>query len=532
MRQIHFVLLYNILHNSRVLIKIQFFVILSVVLSCTTDYFSTASYATTYYVSSKGRDTNPGTSMNSAWATLEKVNGTDFLPGDKVLFEAGSTFSGKLTFISKSGLAGKRIIVSSYGSGRAMINGGDGVAFLNTGSNYMTVRNIDFIGSGRKAGNITAGISLSKASHTVLDSCSVSGFQKAGLNISNCDSSSFTYINAHDNGSAGIYAGGGSNLYFGYCRADNNPGDPTNLTNHSGNGILIGGNQINHCLVEYCEASDNGWDMPRGGNGPAGIWCYDASYITFQYCLAHHNKTSANGGDGDGFDMDGGSTNCTIQYCLAYSNMGPGFLLCEYSRSNTWENNTLRYNISINDATKNGGTGILFWYTGGGTNFKNAFIFNNLVYNNLDNAIWFHDPCPGSRISNNIFIFKNKAFNGTYSSADFSGNCYWKIGGGFNCDSITDFTTWANKKDKEKVNGVIVGMNSDPLLDLPSIISLTITDPTKLKTLTQFMLQANSPCINKGMNLKQLYNIDPGKYDFFGISIQASKTFNIGPCEH
>ena len=76
---------------------------LSVGLPCTTDYCPSAYCATTYYVSSKGRDTNAGTSMNSAWATLEKVNSTDFLPGEKVLFEGGSTFSGKLTFISKSG---------------------------------------------------------------------------------------------------------------------------------------------------------------------------------------------------------------------------------------------------------------------------------------------------------------------------------------------------------------------------------------------------------------------------------------------
>jgi len=75
-------------------------------------------------------------------------------------------------------------------------------------------------------------------------------------------------------------------------------------------------------------------------------------------------------------------------------------------------------------------------------------------------------------------------------------------------------------------------MNSDPLLNLPADISLNLIDPTKLKTLTQFILQANSPCTNKGLNLKQLYNIDSGKYDFFGNSIQASKTFNIGPYEH
>ena len=64
------------------------------------------------------------------------------------------------------------------------------------------------------------------------------------------------------------------NVTIVHCRADDNPGDPTNLTNHSGNGIIAG-----HCtnvLIDSCSATNNGWDMPRIGNGPVGIWCYEA----------------------------------------------------------------------------------------------------------------------------------------------------------------------------------------------------------------------------------------------------------------
>ena len=31
-------------------------------------------------------------------------------------------------------------------------------------------------------------------------------------------------------------------IYIGYCKAENNPGDPTELKNHSGNGIVVGFN--------------------------------------------------------------------------------------------------------------------------------------------------------------------------------------------------------------------------------------------------------------------------------------------------
>ena len=100
-----------------------------------------------------------------------------------------------------------------------------------------------------------------------------------------------THVYAHDNGSAGITVEGSGDkkdsreIYIGYCRAENNAGDPTNLTNHSGNGIVVG-----HCTkvtIEYCEATNNGWDMPRIGNGPVGIWGYEADSLIIQHCLSY-----------------------------------------------------------------------------------------------------------------------------------------------------------------------------------------------------------------------------------------------------
>ena len=104
----------------------------------------------------------------------------------------------------------------------------------------------------------------------------------------------------------------------------NNPGDPTNLTNHSGNGIVVG-----HCtnvLIDHCMATNNGWDMPRIGNGPVGIWCYEADSVVIQHCLSYRNKTSVGGADGGGFDFDGGVTNSIIQYCLVLRKPGKRLL--------------------------------------------------------------------------------------------------------------------------------------------------------------------------------------------------------------
>ena len=41
-----------------------------------------------YYISSTGDDTNPATEAEP-WKSIEKVNATDFEPGDKILFQGG-----------------------------------------------------------------------------------------------------------------------------------------------------------------------------------------------------------------------------------------------------------------------------------------------------------------------------------------------------------------------------------------------------------------------------------------------------------
>jgi hypothetical protein len=41
-------------------------------------------------------DANPGTTRRKPWRSLEKANAKRFQPGDRVLFRAGSTWSGQL----------------------------------------------------------------------------------------------------------------------------------------------------------------------------------------------------------------------------------------------------------------------------------------------------------------------------------------------------------------------------------------------------------------------------------------------------
>ncbi|HBE04763.1 MAG TPA: hypothetical protein DC049_20135, partial [Spirochaetia bacterium] len=73
------------------------------------------SSATFYYLDAAGgNDTNSGLSPTASWKTLDKLNNTALLPGDKVLFKRGEKWRGQI--ISRSGSeTGGVVTYSDYG---------------------------------------------------------------------------------------------------------------------------------------------------------------------------------------------------------------------------------------------------------------------------------------------------------------------------------------------------------------------------------------------------------------------------------
>ncbi|MBC8181517.1 hypothetical protein H8E88_10380 [candidate division KSB1 bacterium] len=80
-------------------------------------YAETSEKQSSFYVTQHGDDENPGTKA-LPWRTLKPVNQHTFNPGDTVLFSRGSSFNGAL-HISGSGVTGRPIIYTEYGTGRA-----------------------------------------------------------------------------------------------------------------------------------------------------------------------------------------------------------------------------------------------------------------------------------------------------------------------------------------------------------------------------------------------------------------------------
>ncbi|MEP7375210.1 MAG: right-handed parallel beta-helix repeat-containing protein [Chitinophagaceae bacterium] len=491
------------------------------------------SKARAYYLSVSGNDLDNG-SKAKPWKTISHLNDQLLKAGDSVYFEGGQIFTGGIFIDSNEmGTTGKPIVVTSYGNGKAIIDGTNATALTVNRSSFINILNLGFKGSGRKTGNTKDGVIINNSNNIYIDSLSVSGFQKSGLLVYASANVEVNRVYAYDNGFAGIHIIGRNgktdchDILIRNCLAENNPGDPTNLTNHSGNGILAG--YCKKVTIEYCAASNNGWDMPRTGNGPVGIWTYESDSVVIQHCIAYRNKTSPGASDGGGFDLDGGVTNAVIQYCLSYENQGSGFGLFQYAGASNWYNNVIRYNISENDgAVTTHCAGILIWNSSDvADQLKDCFIYNNTIYNSKAPAIAYatESKNQGFRFYNNIFIGKDDIVTGKETNSIYLGNNWYSLTNGFLIDGSTSFQNWATTYNKEKYNNQLVGMNVNPSFVNPGIAA--ITAPSQLNTFTNYQLPAGSLLRTQGLDVLQLFTIDNGGKTF-NQSTTPSK--GIGAC--
>ena len=404
-----------------------------------------SSPQSTYYVNSQsGNDNHRGT-LKKPFKSIEKINSLQLQAGNSVFFAGEQKFDGTLKLSSLTGTKEQPIVIGSYGNGRAIINGGNTNSIQADSCSWLQVKNLVVTGNGRLQGNTGSGVVFRKVQNCMIDSLEASGFLWSGVKAVGGKNLRITNVFAHDNGFSGINiesdgqdAGGleGSgqktfrNLYIANCVTENNPGCPAVLNNHSGNGILIGG--VTNGTIEYCEAMGNGWDMPREGNGPVGIWAYQSDSITIQYCYSHDNHTSEKGLDGGGFDFDGGMTNSVMQHNFSANNEGPGYGLFQYSGASVWKNNIVRNNISYNDGRKNGQAGFLMWFDSGLTEpMSDCQIYENTVVNCYGHAVNFEPGnYPGFNFRNNVFLLTGHSLsfvNGNYTGAMFANNQAWSI---------------------------------------------------------------------------------------------------------
>jgi hypothetical protein len=473
-----------------------------------------------YYIDLKmGDDNNPGT-IRKPLKTLNELNKRIKKKVSGIYFAGGQIFDGTLLLNDIIGTKKAPVIISSWGDGRAAINGNNKEAIRVENCQNLWINNLNIKGNGRKGGNISNGLSIVRSSNCLVEQLSAEGFQKSGLELFDCKDIQVKKVMAVNNGFCGINIMGSNTGLSGKiliqgCKAENNPGDPTILDNHSGNGILVG--VSDSVTIDHCTATNNGWDMPRQGNGPVGIWAWQSNHVTIQYCISYRNKTSKNAKDGGGFDLDGGVTNSVIQYCLSYENQGAGYGLFQYPGASDWSNNVIRYCISINDAMTTEGAGSFFIWNGSAESnqLTNCMIYNNFVYNSATPVISYENASAHKNFSfcNNIFLGSGQLINGHTEGSSFAGNVWWSALGNIEFMEYGNLAEWAKATGQEMFKGKLVGMQTDPMLRGPFITS--IADPYKLNSLEGYKLKSESPLRNRGVSVKSLFNIKEQVTDFY-----------------
>jgi hypothetical protein len=313
-----------------------------------------------------------------------------------------------------------------------------------------------------------------------------------------------------------------------------------NSANSSGNGIVF--NDVDGGTIQRSTIYQNGLNCYTTGGGPFGAWSFDCKNVTIQYCEAYGNG-SLGLYDGGGFDIDGGDTNCIIQYSYSHDNMGAGFLCAEfYGAARAWNNNTIRYNISHNDATQGSarGQGAVTLWSGSSnpaSQMKNALIYGNTVYVAQYNALLDDSPTTNTRIYNNIFYADNgqltaEVGDSAAGGVTLCGNDYFSNTGTLNLqwngvayNSLADFQ---NATQQETLNGQPTGSSADPLL-VNVLAQITVNNPDALATsLTAFQLTDRSPLLALGINLQTQFGIHTCQHDFFGNSLPSSGAYSVG----
>jgi hypothetical protein len=520
----------------------------------------------TYYVSPDGDDSNDGTSSSTAWKTIDKVNTINFQQGDRILFEGGQTFSGTLQFDANDvGTQSDKIVVGSYGTGRAIVYAGNGYGIKVVGTVGIRIDDINVVGAGRLVQVLPdpadigkwvyytiSGIWIDASQFIDVNAVEVSGFQHAGVCIVNSEDINITNVYAHQNGYMGIGTDYGDigiikrndptdpdlfsrRINISNCQAIDNPGDHTITTNHSGSGILLV--ECKDSIIQYSEAAHNGYDMgPNNSSagGPVGIWIVnDTSEVIVQNNISHNNDSS-NGIDGGGFDLDGYVYNNLFQYNYSYDNNGPSFLCFEYSQnpSTSWGDNTIRYNIGENDGAGSGKSNVTVGWKTKNTNIYNNTFFNSNGRFNISSAS-YGVRAYGYNFWNNIFYnTQGDKFTQNINNATnkFQGNAYYALNNRFDIDGYTSLPAWRAGTGQEMVGTTPVGINVDPKLTNPGN-GEKLTDPTKLSDLNAYKLLDNSPMINAGLDIQALFGINAGSKDFYGNTNKVGGYFDIGAHE-
>ena len=161
--------------------------------------------------------------------------------------------------------------------------------------------------------------------------------------------------------------------------------------------------------------------------------------------------------------------------------------------------------------------GIFIWNgTDDPEQLKDCYIYNNTTYNAHGGALCYEPMSrnKGFQFYNNIFVGKDDLIKGMITSGIFQANNWYSLDSGFNFGGIRSFSSWVKQSGNEYRDGVMTGMNIDPLFENPGETKLT--DPYQLKDYNNYRIPAGSPLSEKGMILPESFGKDANSKDISG----------------
>ena len=392
------------------------------------------------YIDPSGNDNKPGNKISKPWKSLEKVNNTSFMPGDRILFKAGGIWNGQLN-PKGTGKLRHPILIGMYGKGSKPSINGNGISGLKAGTglpfnqDYLEIENLD-ISNKADSSDVRFGILIrwhnygtGQYVHIInCDTHDVSGSMKGRFNgeailvestgnekqtnyndilIEKCSIKNIDRTGISICSQCHIRNGinfGKDTVNPELYHSSNGPYKPStkiiirnnSLENIGGDGMII--SCTKGALIEYNVIAGAN---QRGTNANAGMWPHNSDYAIMQYNEVYNTRYS---GDGMGFYIDQMCNNNYSQYNYSHDNKGGFHLTCGPSgKDGRSTGNIIRYNISQNDRNT------VFVFAGG---VDSTWIYNNTIYigdglNTNPFGVW---ECYGS-VAINTFISNNIFYN-------------------------------------------------------------------------------------------------------------------------
>ena len=390
-----------------------------------------------YYVdATNGKDSNNGTSPETAWQTIDRVNQEKFQPGDQSLFKAGETWTGALK-PQGSGVDGAPIVIASYGEGKKpiLMPGEDWtishmnianqvvrnpkvnnvITFFN--QEYWEVRDLELYDSTYEQNTNTnvyrRGINISAEdvgdlSYFKFDNLTIHGFRgpisnegksSGGIimtvttNLNDASKRVLTAVHdisvtnceLYDLGRSGINfvspwttrEGDKWNKYapFGYAgKGAWKPYERFTLSNNIIHDIDGDGTIVDGCKDVTVDHNTVYRAVYNCWYG-VGLFNWNSDNVVFEYNEVYESSPAdalLGAGDGQGIEIDALNQNTLVQYNYLHDNAGGVFMWC-CTASLRGFNGIYRYNISQNDGAKHG---VIDWREG----HEGSMAYNNTIY--------------------------------------------------------------------------------------------------------------------------------------------------------